>query len=257
MTDPATTRFASFDGTRLAVHRLGEGRPVILLHGLFSSAHMNWIKWGHAARLAEAGFEAIMPDFRVHGESEAPQDAASYPEGVLVRDVAALAEHLGLEEGRFDLVGFSLGARTALHAAARGVLSPRRMVVAGMGVTGLTGWQQRAAFFKRVIDEFDTMERGDPAWQSRQFLKSQGVDRAAARLLLDATGDLSLEALDAVACPVLVLCGVDDRDNGSASHLAQLLPDAVYEEVPGAHLDSATRPELGAAIVRFLAEPKG
>ncbi|MEE4207240.1 MAG: alpha/beta fold hydrolase [Erythrobacter sp.] len=254
MTDHTTTHVASFDGTRLSVHRLGEGRPVLLLHGLFSSAHMNWIKWGHAARLAEAGFEAIMPDFRVHGESEAPQDPARYPEGVLVRDMAALAEALGLEEGGFDLVGFSLGARTALHLAAKGMLAPRRMVVAGMGVTGLTGWQQRAAFFKRVIDEFDTIERGDPAWQSRQFLKSQGTDRVAARLLLDAMGDLDLEALDNIACPVLVVCGVDDRDNGSASHLAQLLPDARYEEVPGAHLDSATKPELGAAILRFLSE---
>ncbi|QIQ85873.1 alpha/beta fold hydrolase [Erythrobacter sp.] len=252
MSDHTTTHFESFDGTRLALHRQGEGRPVVLLHGLFSSADMNWIRWGRAARLAEAGFEAIMLDFRVHGQSEAPGEPESYPEGVLVRDVAALAEHLGLEEGGFDLVGFSLGARTALHVAARGVLSPRRMVVCGMGVSGLSQWQQRAAFFKRVIDEFDTIERGDPAWQSRQFLKSQGVDRVAARLLLDAMGDLELEALDNVDCPVLVVSGVDDRDNGSASHLAQLLPDAAYEEVPGGHLDSATRAELGEAIVRFL-----
>ena len=35
--------FASFAGTRLAIHRAGQGRPVIMLHGLFSSAHMNWI----------------------------------------------------------------------------------------------------------------------------------------------------------------------------------------------------------------------
>ncbi|MEQ8411486.1 MAG: alpha/beta fold hydrolase [Erythrobacter sp.] len=254
MRDHTTTFFASFDGTRLAVHRQGEGRPVLLLHGLFSSAQMNWIKWGHSARLAEAGFEAIMPDFRVHGESEAPRDPESYPAGVLVRDVAALAAHLELEEESFDLVGFSLGARTALHLAARGVLAPRRLVACGMGVSGLSQWQQRSAFFKRVIDEFDTIERGDPAWQSRQFLKSQGVDRVAARLLLDAMGDLEIDALSGVVCPALVVSGADDRDNGSASHLAQLLPDARYEEVPGGHLDSATRPELGESIVRFLQE---
>ncbi|NBC88313.1 MAG: alpha/beta fold hydrolase, partial [Alphaproteobacteria bacterium] len=140
VSDHTTTYFESFDAARLALHRQGEGRPVVLLHGLFSSADMNWIRWGHAERLAEAGFEAVMPDFRVHGQSEAPQDPARYPEGVLVRDVAALAEHCGLEDGAFDLVGFSLGARTALHLAARGVLSPRRMVVCGMGVSGLTGW---------------------------------------------------------------------------------------------------------------------
>ncbi len=245
--------FASFDGTRLALHRTGAGRPVILLHGLFSSAHMNWIKWGHADRLAAAGFEAIMPDFRVHGESEAPQDPSRYPPGMLVRDVAALIDHLGLAEGEYDLCGFSLGARTAVHGCATGVFAPRRLVLAGMGVSGLADWKRRTAFFTRVIDEFDTITRDDPAWLSRQFLKSQGVDRVAARLLLGAFEDLDLATLANITCPTLVICGDKDQDNGSARDLAELLPDAVYEEVPGGHLDSATKPELGEGIVRFLA----
>lgn len=245
--------FASFDGTRIAIHSEGEGRPVILLHGLFSSAHMNWIKWGHAARLAGAGFRAIMPDFRVHGDSEAPQDPSAYPPGVLVRDVAALIDHLGLAEGEYDLVGFSLGARTSVHGCANGVFAPRRLVLAGMGVSGLTDWTRRSAFFTRVIDEFDTITRDDPAWLSRQFLKSQGVDRIAARLLLGAFEDLDLAGLANIVCPTLVICGDRDQDNGSARDLAALLPQATYEEVPGGHLDSATKPELGEGIVRFLA----
>ena len=68
-----------FDGAPLAVHRIGAGRPVIMLHGLFSSAEMNWIKWGHAQLLAEAGFEAIMPDLRGHGQSTKPHDPAAWP----------------------------------------------------------------------------------------------------------------------------------------------------------------------------------
>ena len=107
-------------------------------------------------------------------------------------------------------------------------------------------------FFKRVIDEFDTIERGDPAYFSRQFLKSQGVDRVAARQLLDAMEDLDLSLLANVTMRTLVVCGVDDQDNGSATDLAGILPNAVYHEVPGAHLDSATKPELGEAIVEFL-----
>jgi pimeloyl-ACP methyl ester carboxylesterase len=249
-----TERFASFDGTELALHRIGEGRPAILLHGLFSSADMNWIKWGHAARFAAEGFEAIMLDFRVHGDSAAPQSPDAYPAGVLVRDLAALIEHLGLEDGGYDLAGFSLGARTALHAAAKAVVHPRRLVIAGMGVSGLAEWRRRADFFKRVIDEFDTITRDDPAYYSRQFLKSQGVDRVAARLLLDAMGDLDLAELANITMPTLVVCGVSDQDNGSASDLAALLPNARYEEVPGGHLDSATKPELGEAIARFLSE---
>jgi pimeloyl-ACP methyl ester carboxylesterase len=248
-----TEHFASFDGTAIAIHSLGEGRPVILLHGLFSSANMNWIKWGHGERLAAAGFRAIMPDFRVHGDSAAPQDAAAYPPGVLVRDVAELIDHLALTEGEYDLAGFSLGARTAVHGCANGVFAPRKLVLAGMGVSGLADWKRRAGFFTRVIDEFDTITRDDPAWLSRQFLKSQGVDRVAAKLLLGAFEDLDLAGLANIACPTLVICGDRDTDNGSARDLAALLPDATYEEVPGGHLDSATKPELGEGIVRFLA----
>ena len=247
-----TEYFESFDGTRLAIHRAGEGRPVVLLHGLFSSADMNWIKWGHADRLADAGFEAFMLDFRVHGNSASPTDPSAYSPGVLVRDAAALIEHLGLEDGEYDLVGFSLGARTAIHACASGVLHPRRLIACGMGVAGLAEWEKRSAFFKRVIDEFDTIERGDPAYLSRQFLKSQGVDRVAARLLLNAFENLDPAMLANVDIPTLVLCGEKDTDNGSAEDLAKLLPDARYQTVPGGHLDSATKPELGEAIVQFL-----
>ncbi len=248
----ALEHFASFDGTRLAIHRTGEGRPVLLLHGLFSSAFMNWIKWGHDQRLAEAGFEAIMLDWRVHGDSEAPHDPAAYPNGVLVRDAAALVDHLGLSESEFDLVGFSLGARTSIHAVANGVLTPRKLAICGMGVAGLAEWERRAAHFKRVIDEFDTIKPGDPAYVARTFLKSQGVDRVAARLLLDAMDNFDLATLANITMPTDVICGDEDDDNGSAEELARLLPNATYTVVPGSHLNSVTKPDLGEAIVRFL-----
>ena len=90
---------------------------------------MNWIKWGHHQRLADAGYEAIMLDFRVHGDSEAPQASSAYPPGVLVRDAAALVERKGLEEGQYDLVGFSKGARAAMHSVAHSELHPRRMAL--------------------------------------------------------------------------------------------------------------------------------
>jgi pimeloyl-ACP methyl ester carboxylesterase len=244
--------FASFDATQLTIHRIGEGRPVVLLHGLFSSTDMNWIKWGHAERLAEAGYEAIMLDFRVHGASDAPRDPANYPENVLVRDAAALIEHLDLDD--YVLGGFSLGARTSLHAVAKGILAPQRLIVGGMGVAGLSEWNRRSAYFKRVIDEFDTIGPDDPAYYSRQFLKSQGVDRVAARLLLESMSDLDTSLLVNVTMPTLVVCGEDDEDNGSASDLANLLPDATYQEIPGNHLMSATKPEMGEVIVAWLKE---
>jgi pimeloyl-ACP methyl ester carboxylesterase len=238
-----------FGGARLAVHRLGEGRPVLLLHGLFSSAQVNWIKFGHAAQLAETGFEAIMPDLRAHGLSDAPHDPAAYPEDVLVKDVLAIVSALGLSD--YDLGGFSLGARTAVRAVLAD-LAPRRLVLGGMGIEGLGQWARRSAFFIGAIDRFDEIGRGDPEYVAQQFMKSQKVDRVAARLLLGSVDDTSPDALNAITMPTLVVCGAEDQDNGSAPALAEALPDGRYVEVPGNHMSSVTRRELGEAIVHFL-----
>ena len=251
MSDVATEMAASFDGAELAVHRFGAGRPVLLLHGLFSSADMNWIRFGHAAKLADAGFEAIMPDLRAHGESSAPHEREAYPPGVLVRDTMALVEALGLED--YDLVGFSLGARTAARAVIEG-LRPRRLVLSGMGLEGLAGWNRRAAFFIDAIDRFDEIGRGDPAFMAVSFMKTMRVDRVAARLLLQAVDDTAPEELARIAMPTLVLCGDKDDDNGSATRLAEALSDARHVTIPGTHMSSVTEGGLGDVLVEFLGE---
>ncbi len=255
MSDLQTQTIASFDGTPIAVHRLpgqgGEGRPVVLLHGLFSSAEINWVKYGHAAQLAKAGFDCIMPDLRAHGASGKPHDAAAYPDDVLARDVAALVGALDLAD--FDLVGFSLGARTAVRAVING-LSPRKLVLSGMGLEGLSGWNNRAAFFIDAIDRFDEIKRGDAAFFATAFMKTMQVDRVAARLLLQSVADTSPEQLASITMPTMVLCGTEDQDNGSAEALAETLPDARYVAMPGTHMSSVTQTALGSELVHFLSE---
>lgn len=248
--NPVTTeRFASFDGTELAIHRLGEGRAVVLLHGLFSDAKTNWIRFGHAQRLADAGFEAIMPDLRAHGDSARPHDPAAYPEDVLVKDVQALIANLGLKD--YDLGGFSLGARTAVRCVLQG-LAPRRLVLGGMGLQGLAGWARRAAFFVDAIDRFEMVKHGDPAFMAVAFMKTQKIDRVAARLLLQSVDDTEPGELADVKMPTLVVCGDKDFDNGSPEALADALPDGHFERIPGTHMSSVAEPALGAAVVRFL-----
>ncbi|WP_209348626.1 alpha/beta hydrolase [Pontixanthobacter sp. CEM42] len=242
---------SSFDGTELAIHRMGSGRPVLLLHGLFSNAEMNWIKFGHAQKLADTGFEAIMPDLRAHGESGAPHDPASYPDDVLAKDVLALVDALGLDD--FDLVGFSLGARTSARAVISS-LTPRKLVLSGMGLEGLAGWRKRSAFFIDAIDRFDEVKRGDPAFMAVSFMKTMRVDRVAARLLLQSVADTVPDQLAALTMPTMVLCGDKDQDNGSAPKLAETLPDATYVEIPGTHMSSVTEGALGDALVEFLNE---
>ncbi len=238
------------DGVELAYHELGEGRPVILLHGLFSDAAMNWIRFGHAALIAAAGFRVIMPDLRAHGQSSKPHGEQFYPRGILARDLRELVALLSLPE--FDLGGFSLGARTTVEAVGEG-LRPRRAILGGAGLAGLRNWERRKTFFIEAIELFDKVPRGDPHWLSIQFMKSQGIDRVAAAQLLESFEDAFMTWLDAFTMPTLVVCGDQDDDNGSAEELANVLPNARFEEVPGTHMSSVTKPEFGQAIARFLA----
>jgi len=250
MTDASSHFWSASDGVDLAYHELGQGRPVILLHGLFSDAVMNWIKFGHAARIATDGFRVIMPDLRAHGLSGKPHGAEHYPRGILARDLRELVAHLELME--FDLGGFSLGARTTVEGVGEG-LRPRRAILGGAGLEGLRNWKRRKTFFIDAIAMFDTVQRGDPHWLSIQFMKSQKVDRVAAALLLESFEDAFMAWLEAFTMPTLVVCGDQDDDNGSAEELANVLPHAIFEEVPGTHMSSVTKPELGEAIARFLA----
>jgi pimeloyl-ACP methyl ester carboxylesterase len=249
MTEATVSYWTTSDGVELAYHEVGQGKAVILLHGLFSDANMNWIKFGHAARIAADGFRVIMPDLRAHGLSARPHDPANYPRGVLARDVRELIAHLGL--GEFDLGGFSLGARTTVEAVGEG-LKPGRAILGGAGLEGLRNWKRRKDFFLEAIAMFDTVPRGDPHWLSIQFMKSQKVDRVAAALLLESFEDAFMDWLKAFTMPTLVVCGSEDDDNGSAAELAQAMPNARFEEVPGTHMSSVTKPELGEAIARFL-----
>jgi pimeloyl-ACP methyl ester carboxylesterase len=250
MSEVEVHRWTASDGVDLAYYELGEGRPVTLLHGLFSDADMNWIKFGHAARIAAAGFRVIMPDLRAHGLSGKPHGPEHYPKGILARDLRELIAHLELVE--FDLGGFSLGARTTVEGVGEG-LRPRRAILGGAGLEGLRNWKRRKTFFLEAIAMFDTVKRGDPHWLSIQFMKSQKVDRVAAGLLLESFEDAFMAWLEAFTMPTLVVCGDQDDDNGSAEELANVLPHAIVEEVPGTHMSSVTRPELGESIARFLA----
>jgi pimeloyl-ACP methyl ester carboxylesterase len=252
MAEPATKYWTSSDGIQLAWREVGEGRPVILLHGLFSDAHMNWIKFGHADRIAAEGFRVIMPDLRAHGLSGKPHEQVHYPQLVLVRDLNELIEHLEIAE--YDLGGFSLGARTVIEAVIGG-LRPRRAILSGTGLNVLTNWERRSKFYTEAIDLFDQVSRGDPHWLAIQFMKTMKVDREAARLLLGTMRDREdkHELVDAFTMPTLVVCGDQDDDNGSAPELASILTDAEYAEIPGTHMSSVTKPELGVEIARFLA----
>ena len=249
MSEAQVHYWTASDGIQLAWHELGDGQPVVLLHGLFSDANMNWIKFGHAARIAAEGCRVIMPDLRGHGLSGKPHEPEHYPVGILARDLRELIAHLALTD--FDLGGFSLGARTTVEGIGEG-LRPRRAILGGAGLEGLRHWERRKNFFLEAIELFDRVPRSDPHWLSIQFMKSQKIDRVSAALLLQSFADAFMDWLKAFTMPTLVVCGSEDDDNGSAEQLAAMLPNATFQEIPGTHMSSVTKPELGEAIAQFL-----
>ena len=237
------------DGTVIAWQEVGQGRALILIHGYFSEADTNWIKYGHAALLADAGYRVIMPDLRAHGKSGKPHDPALYPKDVLADDQFALIDHLGLTD--FDLGGYSLGGRTVSRMLARGC-QPGRVIISGMGLEGLTQTGKRGSHFKHVLDNLGSHEKGSAAWMAEAFLKTTGGDPVALRLILDTFVDTSAAALAAWDMPVAVICGVDDNDNGSAAELADALQHGKLFTVPGNHMSAVIKPELGQAMVAAL-----
>lgn len=268
MSDLPVHHFEGRDGVRLAYRELGTGRPLVLLHGLFSTATVNWVRVGHAERLAAAGHRVVMPDLRGHGDSARPHDPAAYPPDVLADDAFALLDHLGIgdagagpaapapapAEGAptgYDLGGYSLGGRTVVRMLARGA-TPGRAVVAGMGLDGIVDPGLGTPFFRTVLSAPGTFERGSREWMAEAFLESTGGDREALLGVLDTSVPTPVADLAAIGVPTLVLVGADDAEHASAAALAEVLPHATFRVVPGTHMSAVSRPDLGLAIRDYL-----
>ena len=241
--------FVTSDGVRIAWREVGDGKPLLLIHGFISEADTNWVKYGHAAALANAGYRVIMPDLRAHGLSDKPHDAQYYPRDILADDQFALLAHLDIRE--YDLGGYSLGGRTASRMLARGA-APGRAVISGMGLQGLTQTGNRGTHFRHIFDNLGQHEKGSPAWMAEAFLKTTGGDPVALRHILDTFVDTSAEEIARWRLPVAVVCGEQDNDNGSAADLAALLGHGKLFAVPGNHMSAVIKPELGLAFVEAL-----
>lgn len=105
---------------QLAFEELGEGPPVVVLHGLFGSGR-NWR--GVAGALA-AQHRVLCVDLRNHGKSPWI-GSMTYHE--MAADVLALIQSLGLE--RPVVIGHSMGGKTAMTLALEHPESVGRLIV--------------------------------------------------------------------------------------------------------------------------------
>lgn len=112
-------KFVSANGIDIAYRDVGDGPPLVLLHGGLVSSSPTWA--GHPPAYADhmaglAGhFRVIAPDTRGSGKTVHPGGPATFD--VLADDVAALIQALALD--RPAIAGFSEGGATATMVALR------------------------------------------------------------------------------------------------------------------------------------------
>jgi len=111
----------------VAVSDVGDGPPVLLLHGLACGKRM----WFHQIRALRQRFRVIAYDQRGHGQTDAPAVATEYSAGHLARDLVGVLDALKIE--RAAIVGFSLGGGPALALAASKPERVSRLVLADVG----------------------------------------------------------------------------------------------------------------------------
>jgi pimeloyl-ACP methyl ester carboxylesterase len=248
--NPEVSYFPGRDGVQLAYRETGEGRPLVMLHGITGNG-TSWERYGFAERMAGRGYRVIMPDLRGHGSSSKSHDAAAYPPDVLTDDGLALVEHLGLED--YDLGGYSLGGRIVVRMLARGA-TPGRAVVGAQGMLEVLGEGGGAGgYLRRIFAGWGTFAPGSPEAKSEHWMRQAEADPVAIEHVLDSLVATRAEEVSRIEVPVLVVMGSDDERARSAGDLVAALAHGTLAMVPGDHGTAPAAPEFTATIADFLA----
>jgi pimeloyl-ACP methyl ester carboxylesterase len=139
------------DGVGIEYEVVGEGRPVVLLHGFPDSGRL----WRYQVpALADAGFQVIVPDLRGYGHSGKPEAVEAYSIPVLAGDVLAILAERGI--GTAHIVGHDWGAALAWGLASLVPDTVDHLVVLSVGnpVTFLRTLEQRQKSWYMLLFQF-------------------------------------------------------------------------------------------------------
>jgi pimeloyl-ACP methyl ester carboxylesterase len=237
----------------------GGSAAVVLVHGFASNRDEGWRRTGWTAALQARGARCVAIDQRGHGQSAKPHDPVAYAPDAMARDVLALMDHLGLRSA--DLVGYSLGARTALTAAELAPERVGRLVLGGVGARWLEPQDpleaeaHREAMAAAMLAEDPEAIEAPLLRSFRQFADEQGEDRRALAACAAAPGwrRPTPEALVRLPMPVLVVAGARDRTAGAPEPLAKAFADGRAATVPGCdHFSAIPHPLTKAAVFDFF-----
>jgi pimeloyl-ACP methyl ester carboxylesterase len=261
-------------GVRLSGEEVGEGSPVVLLHGL--TATRRYVLHGSVA-LARRGYRLISYDARGHGESS---PAESYDYELLAEDLGAVISDRCSGQ-RPVLCGHSMGCHTAVHYALEHAGSVAVLVLISPAALGLPTADEVLARWDRLADGL--RERGvggfveayerdleiTPDWRetalriTRERLERHRNLEAVAAALRQVPRSIAFDGLDELRTldlPALVVASHDDADPGHPYSIAEAWVDAL----PNGRLISEERGtsplawqggRLSRAIADFMEEP--
>jgi pimeloyl-ACP methyl ester carboxylesterase len=247
------SRFATArDGVRLAYETIGDGKPIVLVHGFASSRAQNWRETGWYKTLNDAGYAVTAMDCRGHGESDKPRDDESYGDK-MVADIATVMDAAGLE--RADVMGYSMGGILTVSLLMTQPERIRRAVTAGVGEKYFEDSVARRKGIAAALRAPDPATITDPLQKGfRDFAAQASKDILALAACMSARRTVyTKEQLGACRAPVLVVDGENDVQSGRPEPLAQAFAVGRAIVVPRRdHMTAVGDKVYKEAVLEFL-----
>jgi pimeloyl-ACP methyl ester carboxylesterase len=243
----------SSDGADIAYVDIGEGKPILLIHGFGSNYAVNWQATGWIATLTNAGRRVVAMDVRGHGQSAKFYSVDDYSPAIMAGDAANLIRHVGIAPT--DVMGYSMGGRIAAMLAVRHPELVHALIIGGMGINvieGIGGEEAIAAALEAssVDDVTSDVGRG-----YRIFADQTRSDRAAlAKCIFGQRQRLTAAEVGTIRAPTLIAVGTKDDVAGSPQRLAALIPGAEVLEIANRdHMLATGDRQYTAGVLDFLA----
>jgi pimeloyl-ACP methyl ester carboxylesterase len=216
-------------GVKIRYFVAGQGEPVVLIHGLHSSAAVNWMINGVLADLAK-DHRVIALDLPGHGQSDKPADEKAYGRQI-VADIVALMDQLQIKKAH--IVGCSLGGMIAVKFL---VMHPDR---AFSGTIGGMGWLREGSRLARIWEQMPVREGSRTPTALIRTIGQFGVTE---------------QDLRAIDVPVEVVVGANDPvERMYVAPLRPVRPDwPVIEIEEAGHMNCVVKPEFRGAIADWV-----
>jgi pimeloyl-ACP methyl ester carboxylesterase len=246
------------DGLRLHYEAVGSGPTILCVHGATGTGEF---EWGRLAGPLQDRYRLVMPDLRGHGRSDTRQGHLALE--LIQEDLRALIEVEDL--GRPHFLGFSFGSEVALRLELAHPGTARSLVLLSPGLgevkpgvnakAAMPGREQLEKVWPKALRDLHAERHGADHWV--EIMQELWVRHAERPLI-------PLEALEPIACPILLICGSDDapRRLEQSRLFADVNPRVQLVEVPDAghpvHLNQPGRVEqIVADFLDAITEHEG